>query len=93
MDTWQLVSIAGSSLVVVIGVLWKIITSVWKENKERLKRYEQREQEWHDEMRSLSNQVSNMEGRREGEKKGVELVVSAVIEDIRASRREFQDKQ
>ena len=86
---WEIGSIIVGALVLVIGVLWAILTSVWKENKERLRRFEEKEIKYHEEMRDLSAQVSEMEGRREGEKRGVELIVSAVIDDIRASRREY----
>jgi hypothetical protein len=90
MTAWELGTLVVTTLVAVIGVLWAILVSVWREKKERLRKYEEKEVKFYDEMRVLSNQVSEMEGRREGEKRGVELVVSAVIEDIRASRREAQ---
>lgn len=93
MTAWEIVAIAGSSLVITIGVLWSVLIGVWKKNEERLKKYEERENQWHIEMRELSSQVAEMEGRREGEKRGVELVVSAVIEDIRASRREAEQNK
>jgi uncharacterized membrane protein YhiD involved in acid resistance len=108
MTNWELAVAIGTALIAVIGTLWGLLVSVWKEKKERLaslesdkerliKEKSERDKEFYDKMLQLSTQVAEMEGRREGEAEGVEMVVTRTLQAVKdaqleAYKRGQQDK-
>lgn len=88
-EIWAVVTVAGTSLVAVIGVLWKMLSGVWDDRKEQLDRFEQREIKMTDKLATLSADMANLKGQREGEKFAVEKMVESVTQHLKESREEL----
>ena len=99
MTSWQLATVIGGSLVAVIGVLWAILVSVWKRDKDKvdsleqdkarlIKERETRDREYHDQMLELSTQVAEIRGREDGQAQGIEMIVTRTLEVVKDAQLE-----
>lgn len=86
---WAILTAIGGSLVAVVGILWKMLQTVWSERKERLLRFEEREVEINKKIEKLTSDVSLLKGREEGQALVLETTVKAVTDVIQQSQKDL----
>jgi len=84
MEEWQLAAIIGTSLVTVIGILWKMIITHWNKTELRLEKEEEKREELGDKLIALTSKVSKLEG--------IETMTNRVMDEIRADRLEAYER-
>lgn len=77
-------AIVGTSLLTVIGILWKMVLTFWNKTESRLEREEEKREEISAQLLTLTSKVSKLEG--------IETMSQKVMEEIRADRLEAYER-